>query len=85
MEQSPSSEANSHSVQKLPAFYGMQGAITLFTTACHWSLSGVTGIQFTTSHPISLRSILILSSHLRLGIPNGLFPSGFSNKIRHNS
>jgi hypothetical protein len=27
-------------------------------------------------HPISLRSILILYSHLRLGLPSGLFPSG---------
>jgi hypothetical protein len=27
--------------------------------------------------PTSWRSILILSSHLRLGLPNGLFPSGF--------
>jgi hypothetical protein len=29
------------------------------------------------THPISLRSILILSTHLRLGLPSGLFPSGF--------
>jgi hypothetical protein len=28
-----------------------------------------------TPPPISLKSILILSSHLRLGFPNGLFPS----------
>ena len=27
-------------------------------------------------HPTSWRSILILSSHLRLGLPSGLFPSG---------
>jgi hypothetical protein len=29
------------------------------------------------SNPISLRSILIFSTHLRLGLPSGLFPSGF--------
>jgi hypothetical protein len=27
-------------------------------------------------HPVSLRSILILSTHLRLRLPSGLFPSG---------
>jgi hypothetical protein len=29
-------------------------------------------IQFIPSHPISLRSILVLSTHLRLGLPSGL-------------
>jgi hypothetical protein len=30
--------------------------------------------------PISLRSILIPSSHLRIGLPSGLFPPGFPTK-----
>jgi hypothetical protein len=31
--------------------------------------------------PSSLRSIFILSTHLRLGLPTGLFPSGFLTKV----
>jgi hypothetical protein len=37
--------------------------------------------QSTPSHPISLRSILILSTYLRLGLPSGLLPSGFPTNI----
>jgi hypothetical protein len=33
------------------------------------------------SNPTSLRSTLILSSHLRPDIPSGLFPSGSPNKV----
>jgi hypothetical protein len=33
------------------------------------------------SYPISLRSILILFSHVRLGLPKGLFPAGVPVKI----
>jgi len=36
-------------------------------------------------HPTSWKYILILSSHLRLGLPGGLFPSGFSTKPLFNS
>ena len=39
---------------------------------------GPTQSSPTYPHPTSWRSILILSTHLRLGLPSGLFPSGFS-------
>jgi hypothetical protein len=32
-------------------------------------------------YPISLRSILILSTHLRLDLPSSLFPYGFTTNI----
>jgi hypothetical protein len=34
------------------------------------------------SHPIPLRAILILSTHLRLALPSGLFPSGLPTKYK---
>jgi hypothetical protein len=38
-------------------------------------------IKFTSSQPISLRSILLLSPHLRLGLPSGLCPSGSPTEV----
>jgi hypothetical protein len=37
--------------------------------------------QTNSHHPIFLRSISILSTHLHLGLPSGLFPSGFPTNI----
>jgi hypothetical protein len=59
-----------------PAFYGTRRFITDFTRAQHLYLSWARPIQSTTLNPISKRSILMLSIHLRLGLPSGLFRSG---------
>ena len=64
-------------VKKFPAFYGTRMFLTALTSARHLSLSWARPIQFSYPDPTSWRYILIISSHLRLGLPRGLFPSGF--------
>ena len=67
-------------VNKFPAFHGTRRFITVLTSVHHLSLSWANPIQSTYPHPTSWRSILILSTHLSLGLPSGLFPSGFPTK-----
>ena len=64
-------------VKKFPAFHGTRRSITALTSLRHLSLSWASPIQSIYPHPTSWRSILILSTHLRLGLPSGLLPSGF--------
>jgi hypothetical protein len=62
-----------HLAKEFPTFYR-----TAFTIARHLSISWAKSIQsMPPPHPTSWRSILILSSHLRLGLPTGLFSSNF--------
>ena len=65
--------------QEIPRIYGTRKFITVFTCAHHLSLSWTNSIQ-SPLPPTPWRSILILSSHIRLGLPNGLFPSGFPTR-----
>jgi len=67
-------------VKKFPSFYRTWRFITAFTSARHLSLSWASPIQSIPPRPTSWRSILILSSHLRLGFRNGLFLPGFPTK-----
>ena len=61
-------------VKKFPAFHGARMFIIALTSVRHLSLSWASPIQSIYPHPTSWRSILILSTHLRLGLPSGLFP-----------
>ena len=61
--------------------YGTRRFNVAFTTALQQSLSWVESTKFPVLTPVSLRSILILSSHRRLGFPKGLFQVGVPVKI----
>ena len=65
---------------KFPALCETRRSITAFSRAPYLSLSWARLIQFMHFHPTSRRSILILSSHLRLGLPNSLLPSRLPSK-----
>jgi hypothetical protein len=67
-------------VKKFPTFYGTLRFITALTSARHVSLSWASPVQSITPHPTSWISIIILSSHLRLGLPIFLFPLRFPHQ-----
>jgi hypothetical protein len=76
-------KADNHSACQTVVFflYGTRRFITVSTKARHWTLSWASRIQFAPSIPISLRSILMLSSYLRLSLPSGILPSDLPTKI----
>jgi len=60
-------------VKKFPSFHGTRRFITALTSVRHLSLSWASPIQSIYPHPTTWRSVLILSTHLCLGLPSGLF------------
>jgi hypothetical protein len=85
MEQNPFWEANNHSTsQEIPRL--------LRNTKVHYCVHKSPPLAILsqmnpthTFHPMFLRVILIISSHLRLGLAHGLFPLDFPTKIVHAS
>jgi len=74
MEQSPSLKVTvGQSVKKLLAFHETRWFITVFTTTRHLSLPSVGRTHSKPCHPISLTSVIILFSHLRLGLASSSF------------
>jgi hypothetical protein len=69
-------------LKKFAAYYGTSLFIAVFTRALHWCLSWSRSIESTLAHPSS-RFNLILFTHLCVGLPNGLFPSGFPTNNLH--
>ena len=67
-------------LKEFPALYGTWKFITTSTRARHLYLSWARSIQPMPLNPTSFTSILIVYSHLCLGLSGGVFPSGFSPK-----
>ena len=67
-------------VNKFPEFHGTRRFTTALTSVRHLSLSCASPIQSIYPHPTSWSSVLRISTLLCLGLPNGLFPSGFPTK-----
>jgi len=72
-------------VKKFAAFHRTRRFITALTSVRQLSLSWASPIQSIYPHPTSWRSILILSTHLSLGLPSGLLPSGLHTYLLHGA
>ena len=72
-------------VKKLPALHGTRRFITALTSVRHLSLSSASPVQSIYPNPTSWRSVLILSTHLCLGLPSDLLPSSFRTKTLYTA
>ena len=68
-------------LQLVKKFHGTRRFITALTSVRHLSILGQPNLIHI---PTSWRSVLILSTHLRLGLPSSLLPSGFPTKALYN-
>jgi hypothetical protein len=84
MEQSPAWEANRfEATEKIPRIL-WNLKVHYHIQMCPPPFPILTQINPAhTPHPNSWNAILILLSHLCLGLASGLFPSGFSTQISH--
>jgi len=57
----------------------------MVTTVCRYYLHSVPLIKGTHPQPNSLPSTLLLSSHLRLNLPSGPFPTGALINIQYSA
>jgi len=81
MEQSPSSEADRFSASQVIPRILWKPKVHYRIHKCPPTVPMLSQLDpVHIPHPTSWRSILILSSHLFLGLPSGLFPSGFPTK-----
>jgi hypothetical protein len=83
MKEGPSAESNvrSHSAtQYITQVYASRRFIYVYITVRHLSVFRAGLVQSAASHHLSLRCVLILSSHLRLRLPRDLIPSDFPTK-----
>ena len=67
-------------VKKFPACYGTRRFMLALTSARYLSLSWASSIQSKLPHSTSWKPILIISSHLCLGLSSGIFHSRFPTK-----
>jgi hypothetical protein len=78
-----SSETNSHRASEgITGLYQVRSFVVVLTRTSAPVSILIRLIELTPSQAASLRFILIISPHQRLGLPSDLFPSDFSNFIR---
>jgi hypothetical protein len=75
-------KSDSHSAHQTVArfLHGTRRFITILRKVRHWTLSWSSRIQFISLIPIILRSVLVLSSLVCVGLPSLLFPSDLPTK-----